>query len=134
MKFPCSCVSSVAGFSSSFSFFPKETSHAMSLLTSSCFFRQLLETTGRFLFSFLSENQEVSENKHLLSSTRSPECHRMFDATILSHTFTRFIYSVSKCSQLYVCNLTSTDLIKCEFICWCLPRHVCVVIKAEYTN
>jgi len=129
MKFALSCLSSA-----SFTFFPEETSLTMSLLSSICVFRQVLKYTGWFLFSFLYEKQEVSKIKHLLSSTRSPQCHRIFDATFLSNGSTCSICSVSKCSLLYFWHLSSTDLRKIEFIYWCLLWYVCVTIKAENRN
>lgn len=47
-------------------FVPEEASLTMSLLSSICFFRQVLKDTGRFIFfSFLSEKQDVSKIKHL---------------------------------------------------------------------
>jgi hypothetical protein len=106
----------------------------MSLLSSICVFRQALKDAGWFLFSFLSEKQDVSSTKHLLSLTRSPQYHRTFDVTFLSNRSTCSISSVYKCSELYFWNLTSTDLRKSEFLCLCLPCYVCVTIKAEYRN
>jgi hypothetical protein len=56
--------------SASFTFVPEETSLTMSLLSSVCVFRQALKDTGWFLFSFLSDKQDVSKIKHVLSSKR----------------------------------------------------------------